>query len=296
MTYRVFTSLLILFCAIFSPKQSGAQKKILRDTVIGGFSSPESVISDGKFIYVSNVGAKLEPMAKDSDGFISKLNPEGKVLDLKFIRGLNAPKGMAISANKLYVTDIDKVKGFDLSSGKEIFSLSFEADKVYFLNDLCLKDPTHLFVSSTDKNAIYEIDLKAKSYKKLAFADTINGPNGLFYDAAAAKLYVAGFSQSGRVYEVNLNSKKGNTARQIVNIGGSFDGLHVNKTTLFVSDWKSGKVIVLKNWSKEMKEQTKEEFPAYFINGPADFFYSEKNSRLYLPEMQKGNLHILHIK
>lgn len=43
---------------------------------------------------MSNVGEKLEPLAKDNDGFISKLDKNGKVLEYKFLTHLNTPKGM----------------------------------------------------------------------------------------------------------------------------------------------------------------------------------------------------------
>ena len=58
---------------------------------------PESVISDGKFLYVTNIGNALDPGAKDGDGFISKLSLDGKVIVHKLNdTKLNAPKGTAI--------------------------------------------------------------------------------------------------------------------------------------------------------------------------------------------------------
>lgn len=49
-----------------------------------GFKSPESIFVDKNYVYVSNVGEKLEPLAKDNDGFISKLDKNGKVLEINF--------------------------------------------------------------------------------------------------------------------------------------------------------------------------------------------------------------------
>lgn len=51
-------------------------------------------------------------MAKDNDGFISKLDKNGDILQLKFISNLNAPKGMSKIKDILYVVDIDVVYGF----------------------------------------------------------------------------------------------------------------------------------------------------------------------------------------
>ena len=48
--------------------------------VIEGFSFPESVVTDymSGFVFVSNMGEKLEPSAKDKDGFISRLSPRSE--------------------------------------------------------------------------------------------------------------------------------------------------------------------------------------------------------------------------
>ena len=73
----------------------------------------------GDFIYVSNVNG--DPTAKDGNGYISKLYKSGEVCTNKFIEGLNAPKGMVIVNEVLYVTDIDKVLGFEVNSGKKTF-------------------------------------------------------------------------------------------------------------------------------------------------------------------------------
>lgn len=92
---------------------------------VEGFSSPESMITNSENLYVSNVGKELKPTQKDGDGFISKLTKDGKIEALHFIDGLNAPKGMGIVNNTLYVADIDTLRGFDLNTKKEVFSLLF---------------------------------------------------------------------------------------------------------------------------------------------------------------------------
>ena len=46
---------------------------------------------------------------KDKNEFISKVSPSnGSIIDLNWVTGLNAPKGIAISndGSKLYVSDI----------------------------------------------------------------------------------------------------------------------------------------------------------------------------------------------
>ena len=63
---------------------------------VKGCASPESVATDGSHYYVSNVGKELKPTDKDGDGFISRMDLKGENLELRFIDGLNAPKGLLV--------------------------------------------------------------------------------------------------------------------------------------------------------------------------------------------------------
>src|ERR1044072_8132423 len=70
---------------------------------------PESVAYESKqnFLFVSNMNG--QPDQKDQNGFISKVSPSnGSIIELNWITGLNAPKGIVITNNnsKLYVSDI----------------------------------------------------------------------------------------------------------------------------------------------------------------------------------------------
>ena len=98
----------VFFCGILSA--SPAQME-------ADFAFPESVIRYRDFYLVSNVGMKLNTET-DGDGFITKIDLNGQVLDSRFLPTgkeiLHAPKGMAILDTVLYVTDIDRVIGFDL--------------------------------------------------------------------------------------------------------------------------------------------------------------------------------------
>lgn len=284
----------ILFCActpaaLLFTAQLFPQEKDKPAKIIEGFSSPESVISDGKNFYVSNVGQKLEPTVKDGDGFISQLAPDGKIRKLKFITGLDAPKGMAVLGGKLYVTDVDKVKGFDLQSGKEIFNLDFSKENLFFLNDLCRKDEKTLFVSATDKNMVYEIDLETKSYAPLQLSDSLSSPNGLFYSSAENTLYVACYGDSGSVVKINMKSDAKKPV-SVLGLKGMFDGLYVTAGMLAVSDWKTGKVFYISRWNKTEGEQVNEWLNGF--KGPADFWYDEIKGMFYVPDMPAGKLYI----
>src|SRR5690606_23876579 len=78
----------------------------------------ESVIYDKKrnILYVSNIAGK--PDSLDGNGFISKVDLMGKITDTMWVEGLDAPKGMGIIEDTLYVTDIDDVVKINIETGE----------------------------------------------------------------------------------------------------------------------------------------------------------------------------------
>ncbi len=93
---------------------------------IVGFRTPRSVLHDleADVYLVSNVNGDPAAADDDDNGFISRVSPDGQVLDLKWIDGvgdddllLSAPMGMAITGSKLWVADRNKVHAFDARTG-----------------------------------------------------------------------------------------------------------------------------------------------------------------------------------
>ena len=83
-----------------------------------GLEAPESALPDpaGDAIYVSNVvGA---PDAKDGNGYISRVSPDGKILEQRWAVGLDAPKGLILRGSTLFVSDIDRLVAIDTATGK----------------------------------------------------------------------------------------------------------------------------------------------------------------------------------
>ena len=49
------------------------------------------------------------PAEKDGKGSIGKVGLDGKIIQAEWVTGLNAPKGMAITGNSLWVADVDRL-------------------------------------------------------------------------------------------------------------------------------------------------------------------------------------------
>src|SRR5688572_19671463 len=105
---KINTTLLIIALIAFNVAAM-AQSLTLKWTSDTTLRVPESVFVDAKnnVLYVANIDGK--PDGKDGKGFISILTPDGKVKKRDWVTGLDAPKGMGVYKNNLYVTDITNV-------------------------------------------------------------------------------------------------------------------------------------------------------------------------------------------
>lgn len=130
-------------------------------TVSGvGLSTPESVLHDpvDDVYLVSNINGG--PLERNDAGFISRLSPEGEVLELRWIDGasddvtLNAPKGMAVQGSTLYVADIDCIRMFDRATGAPAGEAC--PSTASFLNDVAAApDGTSVFFTDTGLDASF---------------------------------------------------------------------------------------------------------------------------------------------
>lgn len=252
---------------------------------VGGH--PESVLVHGEKAYVSNVGEELKPTDKDGDGYISLLNQKGEIIDKKFIASLNSPKGLAFIGNTLYIADIDEVKGFDVTTKKQIFSQAFEG--VNFLNDITVKNAHTLIVSATDSGKIYELNLKTKTYKTIADLPTANGvlyTDGKLYAVMLAKTPENMFGGGGKLVEINL---KTGAVIPLAKAEGILDGIQKVGDTLYFSDWvKMEKVGVIHTYN--LKSKTESDVKIDPIAGPADFWIDTKTNTIWIPKMIEGKV------
>lgn len=254
---------------------------------------PESVISDGKFLYVTNIGKALDPTAKDGDGFISKLSLDGKVIEpiLNKTR-LNAPKGTAIIRGMLYVADIDRIVGFEMATGKQLVNINLSpATGSSFINDLTTRDDFTLFASCTDVGKIAEVNVRTGNVNIVA---DVKGANGITYDKATHRLYTCSFDfQNMKGGELGVISWKGGAPvyEKIGDVHGAFDGLALlDDHTLLVSDWGAmdHPAGFVEKVDLNTNKATKLDWPV--INGPADFFLNAGEKKIYIPEMVEGKL------
>ncbi len=208
-------------------------------TTTQGLQEPESAYfhAGTNTIYVSNIaGGATE---KDGNGWISKIRPDGTMIEKKWIDGLNAPKGLRTDGNILWVSDIDRLVGFRLKDGKKVKDASIE--KAKFLNDVAVGYGGTVYVSAMRTNKIYRYHNDSLSV--FAEGSRLESPNGLL--VSGRRLLVGGWSagqgQKGNLFSIDLKTKEKTVLSQKQNT--NMDGLELNgRGNYLISDWKAGVV------------------------------------------------------
>jgi hypothetical protein len=190
----------IVFCtAVFGAEES----RLVEQWQCGALDTPEAVLYDAarNTLYVSNIAGK--PAEKDGNGFISRITLDGHMETLKWADGLDAPKGMAIHGDRLYVSDIDELVAIDLESGK--VKARYSAPESGFLNDVAADAAGNIYVSdsSPEGSAIYRL---SEGQLELWLRDpSIIRPNGLHM---LADRLLVGNAKQGGLHAVLLETKK----------------------------------------------------------------------------------------
>ena len=264
---------------------------------VEGFSAPESVTSDGTYFYVSNVGEKLKPMDKDGDGYISRLSADGKVLERKFITGLNAPKGMTVLDGVLYINDIDHLKGYSVADGRQEFNLDFSVWGTSFLNGMTAIGDGKILVSATDIGSLFVVDPTSNGTVRRLECDTdLFGPNGLSYDPETGTVYLCSFGKdhqpNGILGKGHINGDKFYFEKTCQKTG-LYDGMVYHDGEILFSDWvdfkKAG--VLIRQDLETGKLSTLD--LGEKVGGPADFYLDEKGKRIWIPMMLENKVMIV---
>lgn len=241
------TALLTIACTGWSTNAQDATPPVAWE-LSDGIQSPESVYFDAAngFLFVSQIGSG-GATGKDQDGYLSKLTADGKIVALKWITGLDAPKGLRSHENRLWVSDIDRLVGIDIAAGKIVAQIPVPG--AAFLNDVACDTDGTVYVSDTTGCKIYR--LREGKIDVFAEGEDLEYPNGLL--VVGDRLVVASWGKPnddfstevpGRLFTLDLKTKEKSliTPKPF----GNLDGLEaVSGGRYFVSDWFAGKVYVI---------------------------------------------------
>ncbi|TAK06761.1 MAG: hypothetical protein EPO39_08065 [Candidatus Manganitrophaceae bacterium] len=259
---------------------------------VTGLSTPESFIVDeetGNY-FISNINGS--PIDKDNNGFITKLDPSGKVLQMKFIDStkggpLHAPKGMAVVGKILYVTDIDHVKGYDKNSGMLAHDVDLSQFGATFLNDLTHDAKGNLYVSDTFSEFIARIDpSREHRISMVAKGPQLGQPNGLAIHPKTNSLIMVSMG-SGKVAEV---TPPGALKPLVDQTFKNLDGIDFDSAAnLYFSSHTGGQIYKLTLDGKLSLFQEN-------LKTPADIGIDRKNNLLLVPSFQGDRAFTIPLK
>jgi len=266
----------------------GADTVPARVTDIANFKTPESVKydSDRDLYYVSNINGN--PSAKDGNGYIATVKPDSTGMTM-FIEGgkngvtLNAPKGMAIVGDTLWVADIDAVRAFNRRTGAPIRSVELGRLGVIFANDIAPGPDSAIYLTDTGIRFSPAGEMSAPGkHQIIRIAGTaatvalegegLSRPNGIAWDNANSRFVIAPFGGTS----VLTWAKGDPTPAPLATGPGQYDGIEVLADgRVLVSSWADSSVQVISNG-----QMTK---LVSGVEAPADIGYDTQRHRVLIP-------------
>lgn len=255
-----------------------------------GFKGPESVVYDpmADVLFVSNVNG--EPDEKNAAGFISTVSVDGELQELEWLTGLNAPKGLAVHGDKLYVADIDTLVEIDIPTAT--VTNRFVVDDAKFLNDVAAADNGHIFVSDMAMNRIH---VYADGEFVIWIEDpALENPNGVYVQDNRLVVGAWGVMTDGFATETPGHLKAVSIPDgEITSIGsgepiGNLDGVEADLDgDFYVTDWMAGKLF-------HIDRDGHVEVLLELNQGMADLGYIQERDLLLIPMMLDDKLLAYH--
>jgi sugar lactone lactonase YvrE len=268
------------------------QPEVERVASIADFRSPESARydPDQDAWFISNIAG----FGSNKDGRAYIVRIEAGTLDSMSVFAisgkngvqLDAPKGMAIQGDTLWVADIDVVRGFNRRTGMPVGSIDLKAHNVTMLNDVALAPDGTLRVTDsgilmTEKGVlrpggdkIFSIGA-GHAVNVLQSGVQLGEPNGISWDSAGKRWIVVGFKRfTARVDAYTADFSRSTTV--YTKDGGEFDGVEV----------MPGGAVVYTSWtdsSVHVVADGKDRKLVRFVPEAADIGYDTKRGILAIP-------------
>jgi hypothetical protein len=278
------------------------------DSVLGANSSafirvdsldtPESAVHDTihDVYLVSNI--RGDGLARDSNGFISRIRPDGSVEALRFIEGgrsgvtLHAPKGMALRGDSLWVSDIDVVRVFSATSGAPLGFVDLAPHGAMFLNDVATGPDGSLYITDTGfrlANGEYSHPGPDRLFRIspnrqvtiLLTGDKLARPNGITWDQDSSRLLLAPLGDSA----ISTFRIGDSAPAELVKGPGGYDGIEsLGQGRFVVSSLDASSILVFSNGALRTVIDS--------LTDPADIGVDRRRGRVLIPSLGGNRLEI----
>lgn len=249
------------------------------------FDAPDQAVWDPatRSWYVSNLGGGIS-LARDGNGWIVQLDETGAVVDPRWMEGMDAPAGMLVAGQLLYVVDRDGLYEIDIPSAKVVHF--YPVAEPMFLNDVAIGPDGELYVSDFSAQRIYHFDPESRAVEIFIESEDLDTPDGLY--VSDGKLIVASWgpiidpavsfatSRPGSLLSIDLKTKEiSNYLEEGLKIG-NLEGIAKVADDYYVTEWMTGQLLrINKDGFKVVMSGLKH---------PTDPGYSEELGILAVPE------------
>ena len=269
-----------------------------RVAMLDGFLRPESMRydPDQDVWFVSNVNGGTE---RDNNGFVSRVSGDGKLENRRFIAGgengvtLHGPKGMVITGDTLWMTDLDAVRGFHRQTGAPIATIDLGSLGALFLNDITVGPDGSLYLTDSGvrfdsagqrqhpgPDRIFRIqDQKASIALE---SPALGQPNGITYDARGRRFLLAPIVADSALQEWSPGQQQ---LRPVATGPGRYDGVEVTPDgTVLVSAWNDSTVNAVRDGRLVPLIRG--------VSSAADIGYDSRRRRVGVPLIADGRIEI----
>lgn len=246
-------------------------------------------------LLIANFGTEeLNPLNSEGKGYIVFYKDGKSEVLIPADGNLSAPKGMFVRNDYLYICDVNKIVVYNLADKKQAPQVLSLPEGNLFVNDLATDSHNHLYVSVTNTNKIFRLDISdpARPSQPEEWLN-ISGPNGILIHED--KMYVASYPADGVTKAENVIYRVEHldnpSIQKLTQIQGQYDGiaLAADGKSLYVSNWTPAQISRIDLSDGDLSPLSVD-LPENLI-GPADM--SVKDGWMYIPDLPNSRVLIL---
>ena len=155
-----------------------------------------------------------------------------------FVTGIpSGPYGIEILGDVLYSCEGGFIRGYNLTSGANVFTLNLNAT---FLNGLTSDGNNNLYATDFSAKKIFKIDVNAVSFTTLA-SGLAKTPNGIFYDGENNRCVYVTWGSNAPIMAIDLTTNV--TSTILTTTLSNCDGITRDSCgNYYVSSWGNNKL------------------------------------------------------
>jgi len=240
------------------------------------YNGPESVEHDepGQRYFVGNTGSN-SIVQRSYGGVVAP-----------FVTGLPAASyGIELKGDTLFACVGSFIRGYRTADAVEVFALDLGGS---FLNGLAT-DGIYLYATDFAARKILKVDVDQQSFSTLV-ASTGNTPNGIVWDPALERLWVAGWGSNAQIKSYDRGT--GAELSAYTTALGNIDGITLDcHGRIIVASWNPARLTRFEH-SFTVAPFT---VPSPVLNNPADLDYDEVHDRICVPNSGSNTVEFVDV-